>query len=324
MKIGLRTVKTAVSATLSMIVAGSFGLLYPASAGIISVLSVTNTKKTSLQTGFYRLLSLALATVIAYFCFMFLGFNALAFGGYLLLFIPAAVYFKLSEGIVVSSVLVTQYLIEKDLSWSIIGNEFLLMTIGVGFALLMNAYMPDAEKRLKEDQEVIETMFRKILNNMAAYLNLHGKARDLFEQCNDLQAFIRTGENWARNDAENQLISSNHYYIDYFTMRRLQSNHLKDMLRILEKITVEPEQVENLQKVLLYTAETFAENNDGQEILEKINQVYDAYRKKELPKTREEFENRAQLFQLLQVFQSFIEIKAEFAKDQVKLSNYER
>ncbi|WP_207696352.1 hypothetical protein DOK67_0002924 [Enterococcus sp. DIV0212c] len=321
MKIGLRTIKTAVSATLSMIVAESLGLLYPASAGIISVLSVTNTKKTSLLTGIYRLLSLALATVIAYFCFSILGFNALAFGVYLLLFIPGAVYFKLSDGIVVSSVLVTQYLVEQDLSWSIIGNEFLLMTIGVGFALLMNLYMPDTEKRLKEDQEVIETMFRKILNNMAAYLNEHNKERNLFEKCNDLKAFIRTGENWAKNHAENQLISSNHYYIEYFTMRRLQSNSLKDMLRILENITVEPEQVGNIQELLQYTAETFAENNDGQDILDKIAQVYEVYRKKELPKTRKEFENRAQLFQLLQVFQSFIEIKAEFSKHQNEESN---
>lgn len=81
----------------------------------------------------------------------------------MLLFIPAAVYFQLSDGIVVSSVLVTHYLVEKNLSWAIIGNEFLLMSIGVGLALLANSYMPDTEKRLREDQEVIETMFRKIL-----------------------------------------------------------------------------------------------------------------------------------------------------------------
>ncbi|MDA9470116.1 aromatic acid exporter family protein [Enterococcus sp. 5H] len=316
MKIGLRTIKTAVSATLSMIVAESLGLLYPASAGIISVLSVTNTKKTSLLTGFYRLLSLALATVIAFICFSILGFNPWAFGVFLLLFIPSAVYFKLSDGIVVSSVLVTQYLIEHNMSWTIIGNEFLLMTIGVGFALLLNLYMPDTEKRLKEDQEVIETMFRQVLNEMAEYLNQYGKERNLFEKCDDLKTFIRTGENWAKNHAENQLLSSNDYYLNYFAMRRMQSNSLKDMLRLLEKITIEPEQVENLQKLLQHTAETFAENNDGEDILARIAQVYEAYRGKELPKTREEFENRAKLFQLLQVFQLFIEIKAEFVRHQ--------
>ncbi len=160
MKIGLRTVKTAISAALAMIIAEKLGLLYAPSAGIISVLSVTSTKKTSVMTGIYRLLSLALATILAYICFTFLGFTAIAFGIFLLLFIPAAVYFQLSDGIVVSSVLVTHYLVEKNLSWAIIGNEFLLMSIGVGLALLANSYMPDTEKRLREDQEVIETMFR--------------------------------------------------------------------------------------------------------------------------------------------------------------------
>ncbi|MTD41753.1 aromatic acid exporter family protein [Erwinia sp. CPCC 100877] len=316
MKIGLRTIKTAVSATLSMAFAGSLGLLFPASAGIISVLSVTNTKKTSLMTGIYRLFSLALATFIAYVCFSLLGFTSIAFGIYLLLFIPSAVYLHLSDGIVVSSVLVTQYLIEKDLSWSIIANEFLLMTIGVGFALLLNLYMPDVEKRLKEDQEVIETMFRKILTNMAIYLNQHGQERNLFESCDDLKGYIREGENWAKNHAENQLLSSDNYYLEYFIMRKMQSNNLKDMLKILEKITVEAEQVENIQHLLEFTAATFAENNDGQAILDKITEVYEEYRKKALPKTREEFENRARLFQLLQIFQSFIEIKAEFTKHQ--------
>jgi len=67
MKIGLRTVKTAISAALAMIIAEKLGLLYAPSAGIISVLSVTSTKKTSVMTGIYRLLSLALATILAYF-----------------------------------------------------------------------------------------------------------------------------------------------------------------------------------------------------------------------------------------------------------------
>ncbi|MGH2248464.1 aromatic acid exporter family protein, partial [Enterococcus faecalis] len=101
------------------------------------------------------------------------------FGIFLLLFIPAAVYFQLSDGIVVSSALVTHYLVEKNLSWAIIGNEFLLMSIGVGLALLANSYMPDTEKRLREDQEVIETMVRKILREMALHLNNAAGERNL-------------------------------------------------------------------------------------------------------------------------------------------------
>lgn len=316
MKIGLRTIKTAVGAALSMSIASALGLLYPTSAGIISVLSVTNTKKTSLKIGVYRLLSLALATVVSFICFSIIGFNSVAFGIYLLIFIPLAVQFKLSDGIIVSSVLVTHYLLEEDLSFQIIRNEFLLMIVGVGLALIMNLYMPDGEKRLKADQEIIEERFRKILNEMASYLNQPNEERNLQKNCTDLRALIRTSENWAKSYWENQLFAADHYYLDYFYMRRMQNNSLQDMVRILEKIVVEPEQVGNIRSLLQDTAETFSETNDGQEVLNKIFKLYENYRKKELPKTRAEFENRAQLFQFLQIFQAFIEIKTDFIKIQ--------
>lgn len=316
MKIGLRTVKTAISATLASIVAQSLGLLYPTSAGIIAILSVANTKKTSIYTGFYRLISLAIATVIAFICFSIIGFNAIAFGIYLLLFIPVAVYFKLSDGIVVSSVLVTHYWIENTLSWQIIQNEFLLMVIGVGFALVVNSYMPNIEQRLKEDQQLIEEMFREILTRMAEYLNQEQHEFQLISQCDELKSIIKKSEQWAKEHTENQLVSPDYYYIEYFTMRKIQRSLLTEMLTILQKISVESEQVTNIRQLLELTAATFSKNNDGTLILTKIDSVYKEYKQKELPKSRAEFENRANLFQFLQIFQSFIEIKSEFSKQQ--------
>ena len=50
-------------------------------------------------------------------------------------------------------------------------------------------------------------------------------------------------------------------------MRKMQSNILKNMLELLEDITVDAQQVRYIQQLLEYTAETFAENNDGQEIM---------------------------------------------------------
>ena len=68
------------------------------------------------------------------------------------------------------------------------------------------------------------------------------------------------------------------------------------MLELLEDITVDAQQVRYIQQLLEYTAETFAENNDGQEIMNRIKTVYETYRTKPLPQTSE-FENRARLFQ---------------------------
>ncbi|MGC3206584.1 aromatic acid exporter family protein, partial [Enterococcus faecalis] len=78
------------------------------------------------------------------------------------------------------------------------------------------------------------------------------------------------GETWGKNHAENQLLSTNTYYLEYFAMRNMQSNILKNMLVLLEDITVDAQQVRYIQQLLEYTAETFAENNDGQEIMNRI------------------------------------------------------
>ena len=314
MRIGLRTVKTGVSAVLAMILANALQLLYAPSAGIIAVLSVTNSKKSSLQTGIYRLFSLTLATLISYICFSLLGYQPIAFGIFLLLFIPIAVSLGLSDGIVVSSVLVTHYLVEESMSWGIIFNEYLLMTIGVGFALIANLYMPNAENRLKEDQQIIETMFKKLLTEMSSYLKQEITEQKLLENCNGLLSFIRQGQLRAQTYQENQWVVRDVYYASYFAMRRSQVSVLHDMIESLDRIEVVEIQVEKIVSLLEYTSETFAEENDGNEILARIFDVYEEYRQMTLPTSREEFENRAELFQFLQSFKSFIEIKAEFSQ----------
>lgn len=314
MKIGLRTIKTAIAATLAIVVAYQLNLLYPTAAGIIAVLSVTNTKKSSLKTGASRLVALTVATIVAAICFLLIGYRPIAFGIYLLFFIPLAVKFKLSDGIVVSSVLVTHYLIEESLALSLILNEYALMILGVGFALIMNLYMPNLESELQEEQEEIEGTFREILTEMGNYLNGGALLQPLTDSCDKLLTKLRVGELKASYYQENKLFSQNLYYRDYFSMRRSQTRILADMLDSLQRIEVDAEHVEKIRSLLVYTAETFEENNDGQEILERIYVVYEDYRQMPLPQSREEFENRAELFQFLQSFKTFIEIKAEFAE----------
>ncbi|KAF1305268.1 aromatic acid exporter family protein [Enterococcus saccharolyticus] len=313
MKIGLRTIKTAIAAVLSMLVASTLDLLYAPAAGIIAILSVGNTKRSSLYIGLGRLASLAIATIISFLCFTILGYNAWAFGVYLLLFIPLSAKWHLTDGIVVNSVLVTHYMLEQSYSFFLLKNELLLMGIGVGFALLFNLYMPNIEKQLKEDQQKIEQNFRELLTDLASELNQPYSGK-LSKRCEDLLLFIREGQSRAQMHQENQWQAENMYYEEYFSMRRTQVRLLLDMIKLLKDIRVEEILVEDLRILLEYTAETFDEENDGQAILKRINLVYDVYRSKKLPENREEFENRAQLFQFLQSFKSFIEIKAEFAQ----------
>ena len=197
-------------------------------------------------------------------------------------------------------------------------NETLLMTIGVGLALLLNLYMPDNEKQLKEDIKAIEEDFRTIIFAMAAHLNLE-KIAPLDDACLDLRSKLRAALNQAHIHQKNQWISEEDYYSEYFSMRLAQLRILRDMVNLLIEIDIDGLFVDELRKVLISTAENFAEENDGKLILWQIEAVYQNYRQKPLPQTREEFENRALLFQFLQSFRSFIEIKAIFYQNEQKI-----
>lgn len=315
MKIGLRTLKTVVACFFAMIIAQQLNLLYYTSAGIIAILSVGNTKKSSFNTGMARVASLTLATIIAAIIFNIVGYTPLGFTLFLTFFIPLTVRFSLTDGIVVTSVLVTHYLLEQNFSWDLIINEFLLMGIGVGVALLLNLYMPNLEKRIKQEQETIEVHVRQLLLDMADHLAQTNK-EDLVISCDALLESIDNGQKQAHMHQENQWFEENWYYEEYFIMRRSQVRLLREMILILKKIEIEKAWVEDLHILLTTAGETLSEANDGVQLLKNIDLVTESYRLKPLPKNREEFENRARLFQCLQIFKNFIEIKAEFSMQQ--------
>lgn len=287
MRIGMRTVKTVVSSMLSMVTAQMFSLLFWPSAGIIAFIS-----------------------------FFIFDYTILGFGLFLLLFIPLTVGLKLTDGIVVNSVLVTHYLSEKNMSWSLIGNAASLMAIGVFFALVANIYMPDIKKQLQKNQQLIEEEFRIILNNMADFL-LTGRNTNNQLLCDKLLAFVRESQSDARKYQENYWVKQTQYYETYFSMRRTQINVIKDMQGNLDRIQDPVPYGKHIYGLLVYTAETFSEKNDGKELLKRIEEVYELYRDMAMPKERLEFEDRAELFQFLQSFKSFIEIKAEFSQQSI-------
>ena len=89
---GLRTVKTAISAALAMIIAEKLGLLYAPSAGIISVLSVTSTKKNICHDRNLSFVILSFSNYFSVYLFYFLGFTAIAFGIFIIIYSSSRVF----------------------------------------------------------------------------------------------------------------------------------------------------------------------------------------------------------------------------------------
>jgi uncharacterized membrane protein YgaE (UPF0421/DUF939 family) len=313
--IGYRTLKTAVGAAIAMLIAASLGLKYGTAAGVIVILSVQSTKRQSIRVAIQRMGACFLALFLASVLFNLLGYNAYVFAVFLLIFIPSAARFKFNEGIVVSSVLVTHLLVEKSTSPSLIGNELLLMLIGVGVALVMNLYMPSVDKKIKKSQGDIEELIREILRQMSSALrecSVSLKEEELF---NNLERKIKKGRERAYRSLNNSLFSDNSYYAKYMDMRYQQLKALKNMRKHFDKFSITYKQSEMIAMFTLKLSNSIHEYNTAEGLLKSLQDLRESFKAMELPKTREEFENRAMLYQFLNDLEQFLLIKSDFKKN---------
>ncbi|QIL46935.1 aromatic acid exporter family protein [Vagococcus coleopterorum] len=318
-KIGMRTIKTAVCAAIAIMLANFFHLASPTAAGIIALLSVTNTRRSSLETGIFRITSMVVATIVAFVCFNLIGYNAIAFGFFLLFFIPLAVRGNMSEGIAPSSVLVTHFLIAQEMTWGLVGNAFYLLFIGVGVAWVANLLlMPDSTKELEEGQKVIDEKIRQLLTGLSFYLGHPQATNSCDRYLSSLIETIDQSETKAHQHNDNKLLEDDIYFADYFSMRRLQVNILEKMNRLVKEVSESEVKVDvsEIQELFLETATALSEDNDTAELQNHLGRVLNDYREADLPATREEFEMRARLYLLLNEFDRFLNIKMDFHEEQ--------
>ncbi|MBC2177523.1 aromatic acid exporter family protein [Listeria booriae] len=314
MKIGLRTVKTAVGATLAILIAEWLGLEYAVSAGLITVLSIQNTKKGSIQLAVQRVYSTVIALTISAIFFLLLGFNAIAFGLYLLVFIPIAVRLKVTDGIVVSSVLVTHILVEQSLSLFWFTNEMLLMAVGAGIGILLNLYMPKMDIEMKQQRQKIESIMRQIFFCFAQDLKREPVYLDEKKLIKQLSAYLKEANEQSRRHFDNQLFADSRYYIKYIDMRTVQLRVIKQMSLSIQSVSILTNHATKMAELVEKTALSLSEQNPAEDLIEDVNQILTDFRQSDLPKTREEFEGRALLFQFLNDLRYLLELKRDFTQ----------
>lgn len=319
--VGYRTLKTAVGAAIAIIIAEYIGLSYAAAAGVITILSVQSTKRKSIEIALRRLGSTTLALLVAVLVFLLMGYSAISFGVYLFIFIPIAAAFRLNDGIVPSTVLVTHLLVEESVALSWILNEYGILIVGAGIALLFNIYMPSVEKDIQETQRDVERLFKKILGSFSEDIlsqSVNIEEEKVFQELDDA---LTSGFELAHRLSSNYLSESFQYYVRYMEMRIKQYEILKQMREVLGRVDSYYEQNRLVASLTELVAHQYNELNTARELIDDLNGYMEIFRNQDLPKTREEFENRASLYQYVRDLQTLLEIKRQFADS---LSDYDR
>lgn len=310
----LKIVKIAAGAFLAIVLAEAIGLKYSASAGVITLLSIQDTKKETIRVMWRRLVSFGAALILAFFSFGLFGYRAVAIGIFLLFFAAICSRFQMLEGISVNTVLVTHFLAEKAMTPRLVWNELLLLIIGAGFGVLLNLYIPGKKKNIKLKQQQIEQLMRDILNRMSDALCGRKQGADADQILKLLKEELLAGEKSAFEDMENNLLSETRYYIRYMNMRKNQRTVLQRMNKSIDHLEELPVQAERIAGLLRQISRSFHEYNNAFMLLEELHQVKEGMRSDELPISRPEFENRAVLFQILLDLEQFLVTKREFVE----------
>ncbi|HEM4250344.1 TPA: aromatic acid exporter family protein [Streptococcus suis] len=311
MSLSLRTIKLIFATVLAIYLATALGLSYATAAGIIAILSVLDTRKSSFKMARDRLFSTLLALTIAVLTFALFGFGIWTLSIYLALYVPLAYRFNWEAGIAPSTVLVTHLLLEQDISLIFLGNELTLFLIGAGLALLFNLYMPSQEKKIQAYHDQVEDLLKQILLRFEAFL-LNGDGRNEAELITQLDKTLDEALKVVYLDRHNQLFQQTNYQVHYFEMRAAQNKILRTMAGNINKCLLEGRENVILSSLFERAAQQLSRENSAKELLLDIELFYATFRERPLPQTREEFETRATLFQLLHDMETFIRLKVDF------------
>lgn len=316
----LKILKIAGGSLLSMVIAERLGLNYAASAGVITLLSIHDTKRETIRMMVKRMAAFLIALLLAPICFYWLGYRPLAVGAFLLLFTPACTFLQLQEGISVSTVLMTHFLTEGSMSGRHIANEVLLLLVGTGIGVAMNLYIPGRKNIIRQKQHRIEEQFRYLLACMAEILDGGWKegTADQDEYDNGfavLEDILEQGEKDAYGEMENSLLTETRYYLGYMILRKNQLMVLRRIRSFLRWPHPFPCQAKRISGLFLSISQSFHEYNNAAGLLEELEQVKVRMRRQPLPATREEFEARAVLFQILLDLEQFLMMKRKFVEN---------
>ena len=334
----IKILKIAAGAGIAIALAEGAGLKYSTAAGVITLLSIQDTKKETIRVMALRLCSFGLALVFSAVCFFLFGYGALAISAFLLLFSGVSLMLRMQEGISVNTVLMTHFMAERSMSPANMGNELALLVIGAGIGVILNLYIPGKEKQIRARQGEIENRMREILEDVAEGLSapaqeavlvdspaavFDGPAVTLRDRLEELDKELKQGEKNAYEEMENKLLTETRYYLRYMNMRMVQASVLGRIAENIGHLGMLPPQSNQIAHFVRQISASFHEHNNAVELLEGLKRVKESMRKQPLPDSREEFESRAVLYRILLELEQFLEIKKTFVEeltaDEVKL-----
>ena len=316
MKIGYRTIKTAIATPIAISIAQLLGITNVASAGVLTILCIQPSRKKSVESALHRFFACLLAIVFSIVLFELLGYHPVVLGLLLAIFIPVTVFLKIEKGILTSMVITLNIYSLGMISLHFIYEQLLLIIIGIGIGLLVNLYMPSLDKQLKAKQKQLEQNFQSILREIALYIREENMDWD-GKEITKVEKILEEVEELLERDRGNQLLRDDRAFEKYFRMREKQFDLLQQMLPLVTRLPKKDEVSDRIAHFFETLSESVHPGNTAVIFLEELKEVRKEFHEERLPQTQEEFETRASLLQLLYDIEEYLILKSKFKETDV-------
>lgn len=302
--------KITAAAVIAVSLASLIGLEFPVSAGIVAILSVAPTKRETVKTAAGRFAAFVLALCIAAVCFFIGGVGYGSFFAYLLIFIPCCRFMGWTSAMAMDSVLISHFLSFGVMDLYGVCNEVMLFAIGVSLGIAVNLHL-GRSGRIDELKDDMDGQIRHILKRTAERVtdtsleNYDGHCFERLWEC------VYEAERLAHRNYLN-VFHDDESDKKYIGMRREQIVRLTQMYEHCVRVRTSPQTGEAIAGFISRVAEEYAPENDVTGLLVNLRKLKEDMKTYSLPADRDEFEDRAELYALLQSLEDFLNIKKVF------------
>lgn len=306
-------VKMSLVGVITSLIAHELGLTYWLTAGIVGILSISITKRDSIISSIKRLVDAIFGIMLATLMFIAFGYTFLVFSIFVFIFALASFQLKLQEGIVLSLVLVSHLLLEEAFNFNMIGNELAILFIAVGIAMIFSIIYPQStEKVLEKHVESIDQLIRDHLFMLSILLKDPEYHEEYYRHYAVLDRKITKTIDEVELVDKDLLFTNDHSYLSYFNMRKEQSSYIRHMYQHALKLkALHPFALEISEYIKILANDIgLYDRATGQ--LRRLDMMMKGYRNTDLPQSRDEFELRASLYQILNEIESFLMVKVDF------------
>lgn len=297
--------------TLSYLICHMLGLEYSASAAVITLLSIQDTKKETVNDVIKRILSYFYAMLSAHILFTNIGYNEGAFFVFMLLLVSVSYILGWLNTLSSSTVVTTHFLLMKSFSPHAIYNEVMLLFIGSLCALILNVFFRDISAKIKRDCEIIELDISSLLKKTAFSIENNS------EFDNDWLTFIfdkinKCCDNVISN-SYNVEFEKSHYFNEYLSMRREQCHTIDRIHKNLSLCTLKNLPLRSDIIDIIYKISNNIHNKSSyKDDLISVKNIIIKFENQPLPATRAELFTYSKAADVLQELYFFVELNNKF------------